>query len=103
MEHRLDWSYIDQLLRTPAPAATNKKIKSCNGEIVMPMSTQRTTSELRSDQDGLEAISRETRAPIDEIERVYDEEFAALAADARITQFLGVLTTRRVRLKLRQH
>lgn len=50
-----------------------------------------------------EAIARDTTAPIEVAARVYREELAALASNARITQFLGVIASRRARLRLRRH
>ena len=49
-----------------------------------------------------ESISRETAAPIELVSRVYREELDALARQARITQFLHVIASRRVRLRLTQ-
>ena len=50
-----------------------------------------------------EAIAKETHTSIDEVEKIYEQELTLLASGARITQYLGVLTTRRVRAKLRKH
>lgn len=69
----------------------------------MATSTPRTFSSANRDQQAKEALAEETHSTIDDVERVYDEEFSSLAADAKITQFLGVLTSRRVRMKLRKH
>lgn len=49
-----------------------------------------------------EGIARETRTRVDMVQRVYEEELATLANDARIRQFLGVLAGRRTRFRLRQ-
>lgn len=69
----------------------------------MATSTPRTFSSATQDQQTKEALAEETHSTLDDVERVYDEEFSSLAADAKITQFLGVLTSRRVRMKLRKH
>jgi hypothetical protein len=37
------------------------------------------------------------------VDEIYEQELRLLASDAKITQYLGVLTTRRVRAKLRKH
>lgn len=50
-----------------------------------------------------EAIAKETETSIDEVGKIYDEELSVLASDAKITQYLGVLATKRVRAKLRKH
>jgi len=57
----------------------------------------------RNHQTSKEAIAKETHTSIDEVDRIYEQELRVLASDARITQYLGVLTTRRVRAKLRKH
>ena len=57
----------------------------------------------RNHQTSKEAIAKETQTSIDEVDRIYEQELRVLASDARITQYLGVLTTRRVRAKLRKH
>jgi Protein of unknown function (DUF3562) len=36
-------------------------------------------------------------------EKIYEQELTLLASEAKITQYLGVLTTRRVRARLRKH
>ena len=54
-------------------------------------------------QRSKEAIARETHTAIDEVDRIYEEELSGLASDARITQYLGVLATKRVRARLRKH
>jgi hypothetical protein len=54
-------------------------------------------------QRSKEAIARETETAIDEVDRIYEEELSDLSSDARITQYLGVLATKRVRARLRKH
>lgn len=49
------------------------------------------------------SISRETAAPIELVTRIYREEHHALAGNARITTFLDVIVSRRVRMRLRRH
>ena len=55
-----------------------------------------------ADNQVAETIARETGAPIELATRIYEEELRDLARDARITQFVNVLATRRARLKLEQ-
>jgi len=50
----------------------------------------------------LEALAREAHVPLDAVAQLYAREWAALAAPARITTFLPLLTTRKVRTILRQ-
>lgn len=49
-----------------------------------------------------ESIARELHAPYAEVEHLYAQELERLAPQARITQFLGVIVGKRVRLRLRQ-
>lgn len=69
----------------------------------MATSTPRISSSAKQDRKAKEALAEETHSSLDDVERVYDEEFSSLAADAKITQYLGVLASRRVRMKLRKH
>jgi hypothetical protein len=57
----------------------------------------------KNHQTSKEAIAEETHTSIDEVGKIYEQELTLLASGARITQYLGVLTTRRVRAKLRKH
>ena len=50
-----------------------------------------------------EAIAKETHTSIDEVEKIYEQELTLLSSDAKITQFLGVLTSKRVAHALRKH
>jgi RNase H-fold protein (predicted Holliday junction resolvase) len=69
----------------------------------MAASTPRTFSSSRNHEITKEAISEETHTSFDEVAKIYDEELSTLAAEAKITQYLGVLASRRVRMKLRKH
>lgn len=55
--------------------------------------------------DGLvtEAIAKETATDVEVVKAIYQQELSALASDAKITQYLGVLASRRVRMLLRKH
>lgn len=57
----------------------------------------------RNHQSSKEAIAEETHTSMDEVEKIYEQELTQLASEAKITQYLGVLTTRRVRARLRKH
>lgn len=50
-----------------------------------------------------EAIAKETETDVELVQKIYKEELTTLATDAKITQYLGVLASRRVRLLLRKH
>lgn len=50
-----------------------------------------------------EAIAKETETSVEEVERLYERELSELAAEAKITQYLDVLASKRVRMKLRKH
>jgi hypothetical protein len=53
-------------------------------------------------QRAIELLARESQAPIDEVTRLYEDEWAELEDGARITGFLAILTTRNVREMLRR-
>ena len=53
-------------------------------------------------QRDLEDLARDAQVPLDAVAQLYAREWAALAAQARITTFLPILTTRKVRAILRQ-
>ncbi len=57
----------------------------------------------KNHQTSKEAIAEETHTSIDEVEKIYEQELTQLASEAKITQYLGVLTTKRVRMRLRKH
>ena len=48
-------------------------------------------------------LAQQSHVPIDQVTRLYERELAALTVGARITSFLTILTTRKVREILRQH
>ena len=50
----------------------------------------------------IEALARQSHVPIDQVAQLYERELAMLAVGARITGFLTILTTRKVREILRQ-
>ena len=57
----------------------------------------------KNHQTSKEAIAKETHTSIDEVEKIYEQELTQLASGAKITQVLGVLTSKRVRMRLRRH
>lgn len=48
-----------------------------------------------------DAIARETQTPVEVVRVIYEEEVASLSHDAKITQFVGVIASRRVKMRLR--
>ncbi|WP_129782135.1 DUF3562 domain-containing protein [Peristeroidobacter soli] len=55
------------------------------------------------DEQVAETIARETGASVELASRIYGEELRILVRDARITQFVNVLASRRARMKLQQY
>ena len=53
-------------------------------------------------QRDLEDLARDARVPLETVSQLYTREWDALAAGARITNFLPILTIRKVRAILRQ-
>ena len=50
----------------------------------------------------IEVLAHEAHVPLDDVAQLYARELAVLTAGARITSFLPILTTRKVRAILRQ-
>jgi Protein of unknown function (DUF3562) len=48
------------------------------------------------------ALAQQSHVPFDHVAQLYERELAVLTARARITDFLTILTTRKVREILRQ-
>ena len=63
----------------------------------------RSQSAVTNDRATTEAIAKETQSDVELVQKIYKEELSSLANDAKITQYLGVLASRRVRMKLRKH
>ena len=63
----------------------------------------RSQSAVTNDRATTEAIAKETQSDVELVQKIYKEELSSLASDAKITQYLGVLASRRVRMKLRKH
>jgi hypothetical protein len=51
----------------------------------------------------IESIASETHRPIEEVKRVYDDQFARLKSGARITDYLVLFAARRTRAALAGH
>jgi len=50
-----------------------------------------------------EAIAKDTDTAPEIVEEIYQQEVSSLASEATITQFIGVIATRRVKMMLRKH
>jgi len=50
----------------------------------------------------IQSLAERSHAPFEQVERMYRNELAQLESDARLTQYLPLLTSRRVRGLLRQ-
>ena len=61
------------------------------------------SSTARNDVLATETIAKETDTSVEVVKEIYEQEMSALATDAKITQYLGVLASRRVRMLLRKH
>jgi hypothetical protein len=48
----------------------------------------------------LESLARNSGEPLGAVQDLYDEEYAALAEHARITNYISLLAVRRVRYRL---
>ncbi len=69
----------------------------------MASSAHRPNASEIQDRAVAEAIAKETDTPPEIVQEIYEQELSSLASDAKITQYLGVLATRRVRMMLRRH
>jgi hypothetical protein len=54
----------------------------------------------RSQKHLLDALALEAKLPADEVARIYEEEHAELAADARVASYLPIFAIRNVRARL---
>lgn len=63
----------------------------------------RPPSSSNNDRALTEAIAKETDTDVEVVQEIYRHELTTLATDAKITQYLGVLASRRTRLVLRGH
>jgi uncharacterized protein DUF3562 len=55
------------------------------------------------EQSIAESLAQETDTSVDLVREIYEQERSSLASEAKITQYLDVLTSRRVKLLLRKH
>lgn len=69
----------------------------------MPRLSERHSVDESQDQALTEAIAKDTDTSPELVQEMYEQELSSLASEAKITQYLGVLATRRVRMLLRKH
>lgn len=69
----------------------------------MASRTERRSSNKSQDQTLTETIAKDTDTPAEIVQEIYEQELSSLASEAKITQYLDVLATRRVRMLLRKH
>jgi hypothetical protein len=59
-------------------------------------------TQLKADRATIDAIARETATPADIVSALYEEEIGRLTAQAKLTQFIAVIATKRVKQQLRK-
>lgn len=69
----------------------------------MNMPNTMTPERVPLDRGTVETLALEMQAPVELIQRIYEEELLMLRQNARITQFLDVIATRKVRQRMRKH
>ncbi|HKE94863.1 MAG TPA: DUF3562 domain-containing protein [Povalibacter sp.] len=57
----------------------------------------------KADSRLAESIAKETDTPVEVVKLIFEEEFSAICANAKITQYAGVIASRRVKLRLQKH
>ena len=58
------------------------------------------TTRNSADSMRLEILAKDSGKTLDDVEHLYDQEYAALAEQARIPNFISMLALRRVRYRL---
>ena len=66
----------------------------------MPDSAASNRKALASQEAAISSLATETQAPREIVKRLYDEEMAALQANAKVQTFIGVIAGRRVKERL---
>jgi len=69
----------------------------------MVATTQQQSTTGNSHYTAVEQIASATGTPVEAVRRIYEQEIQSLSSEARITQFVGVIATRRVLMQLRRH
>jgi hypothetical protein len=70
--------------------------------LTMASSVKQPAADATQDRSPAEAIARESDVPPEVVREIYEQELSSLASHAKITQYLGVLASRRVRMMLRK-
>jgi hypothetical protein len=73
------------------------------GEFTMARSVPGTPLDSGQARAVAEEIGKDTDTAPEVVEEIYQQELSSLASEAKITQFLGVIATRRVRMMLKKH
>jgi hypothetical protein len=60
------------------------------------------SSDDAANAEAIAELAEETQQPLSTVKNIYDQEFARLKADARITDFLILFAARRTRDRLSQ-
>jgi hypothetical protein len=94
-------SLINPCAAGPLSGAVKKS--RCVGRFFAMATPTHAFASTKNHQTSKETIARETDTAIAEVEKIYEQELTQLASEAKITQYLGVLTTKRVRMRLRKH
>jgi serine/threonine-protein kinase RIO1 len=68
----------------------------------MARSTPHPASDQNDTRAVAEAIAKDTDTSPEVVEEIYQQELSSLANEATITQYLGVIATRRVRMMLQR-
>jgi hypothetical protein len=92
----------DQSRITPRCESNFRKSSSIFGGFTMARSTSGAASEPNQTRAVAEAIAKDTDTAPEIVEEIYQQELSNLASGAKITQYLGVIVSRRVRLMLRR-
>jgi hypothetical protein len=61
-----------------------------------------TEDEKRQHWRAIEGVARDMQRPVDEVRSLYEAELATLRQEARVKDFLSVLASRSVRLRLKR-
>ena len=72
-----------------------------SNDLVPMLSLDDAVTERSTHLRAIEFLAKKTDTPADQITRIYEDELAKLQVGARVTEFLPVLTIRKVRGRLR--
>jgi hypothetical protein len=98
----LDCLLRDQSRITRRTRDESKKSSLIFGGFTMARSTPDSASDQNATRAVAEAIAKDTDTSPEVVEEIYQQELSNLASEATITQYLGVIATRRVRMMLQR-